>query len=42
MRYKFTYKQGWRGTLFMWNEFFFNSGRPYTMYRLGPLALRLL
>jgi hypothetical protein len=31
---------GWKGELFYWKLFRFNSGDPYCDWRIGPVSLR--
>ncbi len=35
-------KSNWfKGRPFQFGDFYFNSGKPYTAYRLGPIILRV-
>lgn len=31
---------GWGGEWFIWNHFRFNSGNPYTAWRIGPVIVK--
>jgi len=41
MKYDFLKTSWFGGTPFQWNEFYLNGGKSYSIYRLGPIILRI-